>query len=129
MAKIKFNFGSNAFVCEGTEEFIKGERLNFEKQCLEVSQRPSTKVNLDDYIKRDVARATGTRIINDLQGFIEAEYERQAPRHRRDKLTELGVSPEGVSAFFEFDLKQEQERIDRIRACCAASANTGSKSE
>jgi len=66
-----------------------------------------------ELIHRSIAEATGIRAVKELHLMVKAEDERMHPKLRREKLIELGTSPELAEAFSAWDKEQMRMATDR----------------
>lgn len=118
---------ADAIMAEFEEQIDKARKAKAEANALEreVSEK---------WIPRADARATATRAINEILHIVDSEYERSAPQRRREKLSASlppAVTPEISAAntallnsFYAWDMADERERIDRIRAACRERADS-----
>lgn len=70
---------------------------------------------LIDRVKADITTKTALRLYH---GFVRTELERNLTDRRREKLVALGVTPEQVAAFFEFDIELARSIVDLIETKC-----------
>jgi hypothetical protein len=73
-----------------------------------------------EYVHRSIAEATGIRAVKELHLMVKAEDERMHPKLRREKLLELGATPELVEAFSAWDKEQMRMATDRRENAMAA---------
>lgn len=90
----------------------KSHILNLEQELFEFE------VLKGKYVERSEANRSVAGCARLYHGFVRAEIEQRATETRRAKLIALGVGPEVVAAFLEFDLKEQQGMIERIEARC-----------
>lgn len=72
-----------------------------------------------EVIDRKQAELTIATAVRKLHLWFKSETERNLPQVRRDKLAALGLPPEQVAEFFEFDIKLAQEMVGNIETKCA----------
>ena len=70
------------------------------------------------YIERTVAEFTIINFARSYHRLVGEKIEIHPPSARRDKLIELGVAPEIVAQFFEWDKAQAQATFDAISNEC-----------
>lgn len=70
------------------------------------------------YIRRDVARHTVCGAVKKYHNLVRSIIESDSTMSRREKLQQIGVTPEQVAIFYEFDLAQSRAVIDKIEREC-----------
>lgn len=107
----------------GMDLFSQATTAKAEK---EITRAAREKMELDaefgKLIERDDARQKASAALLQYHGFVVKEIESRGPIDRREKLSQMGLTQEQVSAFFEFDSAQEAARVDRIIAHCQFAA-------
>jgi hypothetical protein len=75
------------------------------------------------YIDRTKAKLTTIGCLKKYHGFVRTELERKSTDARREKLKELGMDPELITKFGDFDLELAKAMIDRIEVECEKAGN------
>lgn len=96
------------------------EKMKAEKSLreLELAQRQ------DRVVDRLEARSKAMAVLTEYHSYVRAEIEFHAPMKRREKLQSLGVGENILAAFFPWDTKQEENRIDAIANRCQQAAQS-----
>jgi hypothetical protein len=104
---------------EQTDLFIRSARAEAQSR-IRKDEREAFEfdVQKEKYIPRPKADRTIKSVIIQYHGIVRAEVERISPIARKNKLQELGATPEIINAFHAFDLMQAQSVIDRISDKC-----------
>lgn len=71
-----------------------------------------------EWIKRDIAEQTICAAMREYHKFVRQEVEFNNPIRRKEKLVELGASPELLAKFFEYDVAASIATLDRIEKKC-----------
>lgn len=74
------------------------------------------------YIDRKIAQNTIRDVVQGIRVFYQEENEKSATVERKAKLLEMGIAPEIVFQFHEWDLLQAQARDDRVADKCQKEA-------
>lgn len=70
------------------------------------------------YIKRDESEFTIRASMKSYHLFVKQEIEVNNPQLRKEKLIELGASPELIAKFFEYDATASISTVDKIEKRC-----------
>lgn len=104
-----------------TPEAMQAERLALVRTTRETKQLELSTAQ-GNLIRRDVATNTGRAVVLKLRDFFRAENEVGATASRKEKLEQLGATPEIVATFYEWDLKEAANRDDRVAERCQKEA-------
>jgi hypothetical protein len=75
-----------------------------------------------EWIRRDESENTIKAAMKMYHNFVRTELESLTAEARREKLQQLGVAPEIVAQFYEFDLAAARNTTDRIEKRCEGEA-------
>lgn len=79
-------------------------------------------VKRGNYVLKTEAQRTANGVLKTYHGFVRRTLEVNSTDARREKLQQLGLAPETVAAFYEFDLAHARSLIDEIETRCAKEA-------
>lgn len=116
---VKVNKAPKPLTQEESDIYEQAKRAEAETK---ITKAATAKFELEElnktYIRRDVAKHSICGAVKKYHNLVRSIIESDSTMSRREKLQQIGVTPEQVAIFYEFDLAQSRAVVDKIEREC-----------